>query len=170
VPAVLIGFNEQWTDPGEPQQPYRFAGGLQPAAVNERLRRDVAELLDGIVREFGLVGLNSLDVIDEGANYWILEVNPRPGANLDVYDSSGTAGLFARHIAACEGRLPDGPLALAPASAMSILYAARHAGSRRIQIGRNGSQTGQRRGRASPRVRRFARCWPPGGRRRLCGG
>ncbi|HEX6094242.1 MAG TPA: ATP-grasp domain-containing protein [Dongiaceae bacterium] len=123
--AVLIGFNEQWTDPGEPQQPYRFAGGLQPAAVSDRLRRDAAVLLDGIVREFSLVGLNSLDVIDDGANYWILEVNPRPGANLDVYDSSGTAGLFAWHIAACEGRLPDAPLALVSASAMSILYAAR---------------------------------------------
>ncbi len=123
--AVVIGFNEQWIDSGEPLQPYRFAGGLQPAAVSERLRRDAAGLLDAIVREFGLVGLNSLDVIDDGTNYWILEVNPRPGANLDVYDSSGSARLFARHIDACEGRLPERPLALAPASAMSILYAAR---------------------------------------------
>ncbi len=123
--AVLIGFNEQWADPGEPQQPYRFAGGLLPAAVSDRLRRDAAGMLDALVREFGLVGLNSLDVIDDGANYWILEVNPRPGANLDVYDSSGTALLFPWHTAACEGRLPDGPLALASASAMSILYAVR---------------------------------------------
>lgn len=123
--AAVIGFNEQWTEPGEPQQPYRFAGGLQPAVVSDRLRRDVRELLDGLVREFALVGLNSLDVIDDGSNYWILEVNPRPGANLDVYDSSGTAQLFTWHIAACEGRLPVGTLDLAPASAMSILYAAR---------------------------------------------
>ncbi len=123
--AVLIGFNEQWTDPGEPLQPYRFAGGLQPAVVSDRLCRDAVGMLDALVREFGLVGLNSLDVIDDGANYWILEVNPRPGANLDVYDSSGTAQLFAWHIAACKGRLPEGPLALVPASAMSILYAAR---------------------------------------------
>jgi predicted ATP-grasp superfamily ATP-dependent carboligase len=122
--AAVIGFNEQWTDP-EPQLPYRFAGGLQPAQVSDRLRRDAAELLDAIVNEFGLVGLNSLDVIDDGADYWILEVNPRPGANLDVYDSSGTARLFDWHIAACDGHLPDGTLALAPASAMSILYAAR---------------------------------------------
>jgi predicted ATP-grasp superfamily ATP-dependent carboligase len=123
--AVVTGFNEQWTDAAGPQQPYRFAGGLQPAEVSDRLRRDAAGLLDAIVREFGLVGLNSLDVIDDGSNYWVLEVNPRPGANLDVYDSSGTARLFAWHIAACKGRLPEGPLALVPASAMSILYAAR---------------------------------------------
>jgi len=123
--AVLVGFNEQWIDPGEPQRPYRFAGGLQPTSVSDRVRRDAAGMLDALVREFGLVGLNSLDLIDDGANYWVLEVNPRPGANLDVYDSSGTARLFAQHIAACEGRLPDGPLALASASAMSILYAAR---------------------------------------------
>ncbi len=123
--AVVIGFNEQWTDSSVSLQPYRFAGGLQPAVVSDRLRRDAAGLLDAVVREFGLVGLNSLDVIDDGSNYWILEVKPRPGANLDVYDSSGTAQMFAWHIATCEGRLPDGAVALAPASAMSILYAVR---------------------------------------------
>lgn len=123
--AVAIGLNEQWTDAAGPQEPYRFAGGLQPAVVSERLRREAAELLDAIVGKFELVGLNSLDVIDDGLNYWILEVNPRPGANLDVYDSSGTAQLFAWHTASCEGRLPREPLVLAPASAMSILYAAR---------------------------------------------
>ena len=123
--AAVVGFNEQWCDSSEPLLAYRFAGGLQPAAVSDRLRRDAAGLLDAIVHEFGLVGLNSLDVIDDGSNYWILEVNPRPGANLDVYDNSGKTRLFAWHIAACEGRLPEGQLASAPASAMSILYAAR---------------------------------------------
>lgn len=122
--AVVVGFNEQWTDSGEPLRPYRFAGGLQPAPVSHCLSRDAAGLLDAVVGEFGLVGLNSLDVIDDGSNYWILEVNPRPGANLDIYDSSGTARLFAWHIAACEGRLPERPLTIVPASAMSILYAA----------------------------------------------
>jgi predicted ATP-grasp superfamily ATP-dependent carboligase len=121
--ACVIGCNEQWTDSSDPLQPYRFAGGLQPAVVSGRLRMDAVAVLDAIVGEFGLVGLNSLDVIDDGANYWVLEVNPRPGANLDIYDCFGTVQLLVSHIASCEGQLPDQPLPLAGASAMSILYA-----------------------------------------------
>jgi hypothetical protein len=122
--AFLVGVNEQWCNTDDPQLRYRFSGGLRPAAVSARLRQDVAELLDALTAEFGLIGLNSLDVVDNGQDYNVLEVNPRPGANLDLYDSSGTAALLAWHLAACEGRLPDKPLTLPPVSAMSILYAA----------------------------------------------
>jgi predicted ATP-grasp superfamily ATP-dependent carboligase len=122
--AFLVGVNEQWCNTDVPKLPYRFAGGLQPAAVSARLRRDLAELLDALTAEFGLIGLNSLDVLDNGQDYSVLEVNPRPGANLDLYDSSGTAALLAWHLAACEGRLPDKPLTLPPVSAMSIIYTA----------------------------------------------
>ena len=35
---------------------------------------------------------------------WLIEINPRPGATLDVFESNEVL-LFARHIAACEGHL-----------------------------------------------------------------
>ena len=51
----------------------------------------------------------------------LIEINPRPGATLDVFESSEGA-LFAHHVAACEGRLtrPSAGLAF---KAAEIVYA-----------------------------------------------
>ena len=121
--SMVIGFNEQWHDGGDRTRPFRFGGALQPAFIGERLRCDIPALLDAIAAEFGLVGLNSLDVMDDGENYAVLEVNPRPGASLDIFDRANEFGLFSCHLAACEGRLPDSlPPPLSPA-AMTVVYA-----------------------------------------------
>ncbi len=47
----------------------------------------------------------------------LIEVNPRPGATLDVFPHRE---LFAAHLAACDGVLPDAPLAFAGAEAAAI--------------------------------------------------
>jgi predicted ATP-grasp superfamily ATP-dependent carboligase len=78
-----------------------------------------------LTRELGLVGLNSLDLIVDGDAFHILEVNPRPGANLDVFDGTDPAGLFGLHVAACQGHLPERWTPPPQATAMSVLYAER---------------------------------------------
>jgi uncharacterized protein len=98
---------------------------LQPAAISKRVGDAIPAALDGLVRELGLVGLNSLDLIVDGDDFHILEVNPRPGANLDVFDRADPAGLFGLHVAACEGRLPERWTPPPQATAMSVLYAER---------------------------------------------
>jgi predicted ATP-grasp superfamily ATP-dependent carboligase len=119
--ALLLGFSEQWSAPGS----YRFGGLLQPAALSERVAAAIPAALDGLTRELGLVGLNSLDLLVDGDAFYVLEVNPRPGANLDVFDRADPAGLFGLHVAACEGRLPGRWTPPPQATAMSVLYAER---------------------------------------------
>ena len=119
--AFLLGFSEQWSTPNS----YRFGGVLQPAAISARVAAAIPAVLDALTRELGLVGLNSLDLIVDGDAFHILEVNPRPGANLDVFDGADPAGLFGLHAAACEGRLPARWAPPAQATAMSVLYAER---------------------------------------------
>jgi len=119
--ALLLGFSEQWSAPGS----YRFGGLLQPAAISPRTADAVPAALDALTCELGLVGLNSLDLIVDGDDFHILEVNPRPGANLDVFDGADPAGLFGLHVAACEGRLPRHWTPPPQATAMSVLYADR---------------------------------------------
>ncbi len=119
--ALLLGFSEQWTSPGS----YRFGGLLQPAAIGARVADAVPAALGALTRELGLVGLNSLDLVVDGDDFAILEVNPRPGANLDVFDGADPAGLFGLHVAACAGRLPERWTAPPQATAMSVLYADR---------------------------------------------
>jgi uncharacterized protein len=52
---------------------------------------------------------------------WLIEINPRPGATLDVFESN-EAPLFARHVAACEGRLKPASPSL-QFKAAEIVYA-----------------------------------------------
>ncbi len=119
--ALLLGFSEQWSSP----ESFRFGGMLQPAAIGARVAAAIPAALDGLTRELGLVGLNSLDLIVNGDDFHILEVNPRPGANLDVFDGADPAGLFALHVAACEGHLPERWTPPGQATAMAVLYAER---------------------------------------------
>jgi uncharacterized protein len=121
--SLVIGSNEQWHDGSDRTRPFRFGGALQPGFIGQRLRGDIQALLDAIVAEFGLVGLNNLDVMDDGENYAVLEVNPRPGASLDIFDLANGFGLFTCHLAACEGRLPDSLPPPLWSAAMTVVYA-----------------------------------------------
>jgi predicted ATP-grasp superfamily ATP-dependent carboligase len=51
-----------------------------------------------------LVGVNSVDFLVSDEAVWLIEINPRPGATLDVFESNEEP-LFARHVAACDGCL-----------------------------------------------------------------
>src|SRR5262245_46507111 len=119
--ALLLGFSEQWSVPNS----YRFGGLLQPAAISARVAGAIPAALDALTRELGLIGLNSLDLLVNGDGFAILEVNPRPGANLDIFDGGDPSGLFGLHVAACQGRLPQRWAPPPQATAMSVLYADR---------------------------------------------
>jgi predicted ATP-grasp superfamily ATP-dependent carboligase len=121
--AFVIGCNEQWTAQTSSHDSFRFGGTLQPADVHPRVASRIAATLDALVPALGLVGLNSLDAIVSGEGFAVIELNPRPGASLDVYDGDDPAGLFARHLRACEGELPTDWRAPMQATAMAIVYA-----------------------------------------------
>ncbi len=123
--AFLLGLSEQWSSPKAGSESYRFGGLLQPADISERVADALPAVLDALVRELSLVGLNSLDLIVDGDAFFVLEVNPRPGANLDIFDGGDRIGLFGLHVAACEGRLPRQWTPPSKATAMSVLYADR---------------------------------------------
>jgi predicted ATP-grasp superfamily ATP-dependent carboligase len=60
----------------------------------------------------------------DGDNFSILEINPRPGATLDIFEIDAGA-LFALHIAACKGDLIGQAPRFAGARASAIVYAER---------------------------------------------
>jgi predicted ATP-grasp superfamily ATP-dependent carboligase len=123
--AFLLGFSEQWSSPKPGSHSYRFGGLLQPAEIGAQVAAALPPVLDTLARELRLVGLNSLDLIVAGDAFHVLEVNPRPGANLDIFDGGDPNGLFGLHAAACEGRLPRQWTPPPNATAMAVLYADR---------------------------------------------
>src|SRR6185436_7955856 len=70
--------------------------------------------------------LNSADFLVSADAFTLLEVNPRPGAALDVLDDRD-GRLFHWHIAACRGRLPGEPARFASAAGAARVVHARHA-------------------------------------------
>ncbi|MGQ9366469.1 ATP-grasp domain-containing protein [Azospirillum sp. ST 5-10] len=113
VLAATLG----WCAPA-PGLPYRFGGLAGPVAAPA----GVAEAAAAAVGAFGLRGLCSVDFIATDEAAWLLEINPRPGASLDVLADDPL--LFARHLAAF-GLAPDpGPLPeRRGARAVAVLYA-----------------------------------------------
>lgn len=113
-----VAWSEQWTAPA-PDAPFRYAGaaGPIPVAAPETLLPGLAAL----TRRLHVRGLASADFIDDGETFWLLEINPRPGATLDVFDDDGDP-LLARHIAALEDGAAAPLRPRAPAAA-EIVYA-----------------------------------------------
>src|SRR5690349_4575605 len=119
----LLGFSEQWPSPDGAAQPFRFGGAAQPAIVPSAVVAAIAAALDPLIRASGLRGLASLDLLVGDDRFVVLEINPRPGATLDIFDGPGEGSLFALHVASCDGRLPDRWRPPAAARALQVVYA-----------------------------------------------
>jgi predicted ATP-grasp superfamily ATP-dependent carboligase len=119
--ALVLGFSEQWSDP-IPGQPFRYGGAVRPASVPEAQSQQMASAVARLAADSGVVGLCSADFLLRPDGFDLLEVNPRPGATLDIFH--GTEGrLFHLHLDACGGRLPDRSPSFAGAAAAAVVYA-----------------------------------------------
>ena len=123
--AMTLGFSTQWASPTA-RRPFRYGGAVRPAALAPALASTLADAVNRLLQAIPLVGLNSADFLVHGDEFRLLEINPRPGATLDVFEPV-EGSLFALHVAACEGEL-DCKLDCAPprfdgARAAAIVYA-----------------------------------------------
>ena len=120
--AMLLGFSTQWSDPS-PANPFRYGGAVRPAP----LAPDVAAALSITVQRLtsltGLIGLNSFDFLVDGGTFHLLEINPRPGATIDIFEPAESQSLFALHVDASRGRLPDRTPVVDGAAASAVVYA-----------------------------------------------
>ncbi|HSI42310.1 MAG TPA: ATP-grasp domain-containing protein [Xanthobacteraceae bacterium] len=122
--ARLIGFSEQWCAPA-PHAPFRYGGAAAPLLLPAVQTAEVAGALNRLVAATGLRGLASADLMLTATGWSLIEINPRPGATLDIFDRAPLPPLLHLHIAACRGVLPDELPALAtmPACAAAVFYA-----------------------------------------------
>ena len=119
--SVVLGFSRQWSSP-TPSRPFRYGGALQPAGLGGDIERAMKAAIDRLVASAALVGLNSADFLVDGSTFQLLEVNPRPGATVDIFEPTG-GSLFAMHVAACRGTLPAAPPIYDDARAGAIVHA-----------------------------------------------
>jgi predicted ATP-grasp superfamily ATP-dependent carboligase len=124
----ILAVTEQWCAP-TPIRPFRYAGALirsaaEPPALPEDLVAAIADAAARIVTATGLRGLASADVLVDGSDWWLMEINPRPGATLDILDRRAVP-LLEAHSAACLGAMPELGAPPVGAAAAQICYADR---------------------------------------------
>jgi uncharacterized protein len=119
--ATILGYSAQWSSP-TPGQPYRYGGAVRPAQLTPRMSDSLSTVVHRVTAAMSLVGLNSMDFLVDGERFCLMEINPRPGATLDIFETADNS-LFVQHVAACTGgrladlRYPGG------ATAAEIVYA-----------------------------------------------
>jgi predicted ATP-grasp superfamily ATP-dependent carboligase len=121
--AAVLGFSAQWASPA-PAKPYRFGGAVAPADISPTIAAVLGDVIGRITAAVPLVGLNSADFLVHGDDAWLLEINPRPGATLDIFEPEG-GSLFSLHVKACRGELVSALAAHEGARASAIIYADR---------------------------------------------
>jgi len=118
--AAIVGLSEQWTSPAS-RSPFRYGGAVGPIEVDALRAAEIERTVVVITREFGVVGLASVDFVVSDDAAWLIDINPRPGATLDVFDCDEDP-LLARHIEACDGRATS-PAARSIGKAAQVVYA-----------------------------------------------
>jgi predicted ATP-grasp superfamily ATP-dependent carboligase len=121
--ALVLGFSAQWSSPAS-EQPFRYGGAVQPASLARTAIEAMTETVQKLAAGLSLVGLNSADFLVDERGIQFLEINPRPGATLDIFEPVDDS-LFAMHIAACGNILPAKAPCFERARASAIVYAER---------------------------------------------
>jgi predicted ATP-grasp superfamily ATP-dependent carboligase len=124
--ARLLGLTRQYAGVSAlGAQPFWWCGNVAPlldpplAAVLERAAQ-------ALTAAFGLVGLNGIDFIVDGETPYLLEVNPRCGGSVELFERVCGVNAFDLHVRACAGELPAAlPAPRGPCWGKGILYAPR---------------------------------------------
>jgi predicted ATP-grasp superfamily ATP-dependent carboligase len=97
--AAFLGLTEQLLRPGCCAWIGNVTPPRLPAAEAAELAGRMREVCDEISGRFGVRGAFGVDAVWDGRRPWVLEVNPRPTAALELF----TGGTFAAHVRGIRG-------------------------------------------------------------------
>ena len=122
--SVILGITEQLIGRAElGTGGFTWCGNILPLETTpaswQTLFPAVQAMTDQLTQRFGLRGANGIDlVIAEGADGcplpYLVEVNPRYTASMELIEWDSGINVFSVHLAALEGRLPEFTLAARP--------------------------------------------------------
>ena len=95
--AIVIGFNQQWTV----EKSFLFSGVINHAALPVIHQQTLYSWVSKLTVSYKLQGLCSLDFIFYNNKCYVLEINPRPPASMQLYEKD----LLKNHYFACLGQL-----------------------------------------------------------------
>jgi predicted ATP-grasp superfamily ATP-dependent carboligase len=96
--ACLLGVTRQLV--GEPwlhAAPFHYCGSVGPLSLSDNLRQTLERCGNTLVEASGLKGLFGIDFILKGDTPWLLEINPRYTASLEVIEYGLNVPIMALH-------------------------------------------------------------------------
>ncbi len=125
--AVLLGLSKGLAgDPAFGARGYRYCGSVYPFSEDGALLDRMSAIAGAVTEAFGLVGLNGIDFVLREAEPYVLEINPRYAASMELVERGGGLSIFEAHVAACGGALPsEGAFPMPGVLGKAVLYARR---------------------------------------------
>jgi len=113
--AVPLGLSRQLIgDRAFGTDGFRYCGNILAPSSDTVFQQEDAlvaatcELAVGVADEFGLVGLNGIDFVARDAAPYVIEINPRWCASMELVERAYGLSIFGAHARACDaGTLPD---------------------------------------------------------------
>jgi len=138
--AELVGVTRQLL--GVPGSPFAYRGNIGPSLVSAPLMARLGQVGNVLCSAFRLVGLFGVDYIQHDGEPWLVELNPRYTASVEIFELATHRTLLAEHLCACgmdpvELPSPGKVKALttnAPVVGRAILYARRNLMAPEIEI------------------------------------
>jgi len=132
--SQLLGATEQLLTGESPDAAFQYAGSVGPLPLSTSTTARLRQMGEILAAEFQLQGLFGVDYIDDGAEIWPIEINPRYTASVEILERALGFSAIGLHVAACRDcRLPADATPSAPDGAMPawrakrIVYARRSA-------------------------------------------
>ncbi|MEW8330725.1 MAG: ATP-grasp domain-containing protein [Candidatus Thiodiazotropha sp.] len=105
-----IGYNRLGMGASSRPAPFLYSGATGQASLSPAHRAKIELIVSRLVSELKLRGINSLDFVVADDGPFVIDLNPRPAATLELYEHMTGEGWIKHHIAACLGELPSLPL------------------------------------------------------------
>ena len=125
--ARLLGVSQQLIGiPWAGASGFRYSGSVGPLPLTDAEHRRFAQLGEQLAAAYSLEGLFGVDLVIGDDVGWVIEINPRYTASMEVLERAGGFSAVACHAAACrDGTLPDEPVFSGGWHGKVILYTRR---------------------------------------------
>jgi uncharacterized protein len=105
--SLVLGITEQFAL-GKPftGRLYGYAGNVFPLQTSNsrKLFAELSDIAQWLTVEYQLVGLNGVDFILHEDECWVIEVNPRYSASMELFEHAYGVSMIKLHLLACSGR------------------------------------------------------------------
>jgi predicted ATP-grasp superfamily ATP-dependent carboligase len=104
--CLVLGITEQLTVARSyTGRDFGYGGSLFPleSGDQKKLFETVVDIARWLTAHYGLRGLNGVDFILHGEDCWVIEVNPRYSASMELFEQAYGFPMVKLHVLACNG-------------------------------------------------------------------